>query len=119
MFPRWHHATDVREVSRDDVSAEHDRSWFVDPLAHLKENFNYIRVISEALFKENSKIILNAAPCNTRVFILGANEHLWDPQTSIRRQRMVEPMDSGGDSVAQEGDHSQHPRLRWVRYGGP
>jgi hypothetical protein len=55
-------------------------------LAHLKENFDYMGVISEALFKENLKIILNAAPRNTRVFILGANEHLWDPQTSIRHR---------------------------------
>ena len=45
-------------------------------------------VISEALFKENLKMILNAAPRNTRVFILGANEHLWDPQTSIRHRHL-------------------------------
>src|ERR1700679_575675 len=98
MFPRWHQATDVRNASLDALPAEHDRSWFVGPLAHLKENFDYAGVISEALFKENLKIILNAAPRNTRVFILGANEHLWDPQTSIRHR------------------HSDHESLnRWTR----
>jgi hypothetical protein len=82
MFPKWHQTTDVRKASLDDLPAEQDRSRYVDPLAHLKENFDYTGVISEALFKENLKIILNAAPRNTRVFILGANEYLWDPQTS-------------------------------------
>jgi hypothetical protein len=86
MFPRWHQTTDVRKASLDDLPAEQDRSRYVDPLAHLKENFDYTGVISEALFKENLKIILNAAPRNTRVFILGANEYLWDPQTSVRHR---------------------------------
>jgi FkbH-like protein len=86
MFPRWHQATDVRKASLDDLPAELDRSWFAGPLAHLKENFDYMGVISEALFKENLKVILNAAPRNTRVFILGANEHLWDSQASVRHR---------------------------------
>ena len=86
MFPKWHQTTDVRKASLDDLPAEHDRSWIVDPLVHLKENFDYMGVISEALFKENLKIILNAAPRSTRIFILGANEYLWDPQTSVRHR---------------------------------
>jgi hypothetical protein len=76
----------VREASLDDLPAAHDRSGFVDSLGHLKENFDYMGVISEALFKENLRIILNAAPHNIRVFILGANEHLWDPQASVRHR---------------------------------
>jgi hypothetical protein len=86
MFPRWHQTTDVRKASLDDLPAEQNRSRYVDPLAHLKENFDYTRLISEALFKENLKIILNAAPRSTRIFILGANEYLWDPQTSVRHR---------------------------------
>jgi hypothetical protein len=86
MFPRWHQTTDVRKASLDDLPAEQDRSRYVDPLAHLKENFDYMGVISEALLKENLKTILNAAPRNTQIFILGANEHFWDPQTSIRHR---------------------------------
>jgi FkbH-like protein len=86
MFPKWHQATDVRKASLDDLPAEQDRSRYVDPLAHLKENFDYMGLISKALFKENLKIILDAAPLNTRVFILGANEHLWDSQASVRHR---------------------------------
>ena len=62
MFPRWHQSKDVREAALDDLPAAHDRSWFADSLENLKENFDYMGVISEALFKANLKTILNAAP---------------------------------------------------------
>jgi hypothetical protein len=59
-------------------------------LGYDEEDFRtYMGTISEALFKENLKIILNAAPRNTRVFILGANEHFWDAQANIRHQSVV------------------------------
>jgi hypothetical protein len=90
MFPRWHdQTTDVTKASLDDLPDDQHRDWFAGPLAHLKENFEYLGPISEGLFKQNLKIILNAAPPNTRVFILAANEHFLEPQTNIRHRSLL------------------------------
>jgi FkbH-like protein len=90
MLPHWNDQTkDVASASLDELMDVQMREYFAAPLDYLKQDFDYLGLISETLFKENLKIILNSAPRHTRIVILGANEHLWDSQTNIRHQHPV------------------------------
>jgi hypothetical protein len=122
-FPKWHQAKDVREASLDDIPAEDDRSGFVDSLGHLKENFDYMGGDLGSSVQGKSKDHLERSATQY------PSIHLRCQRTPLGSagecpppafgQQVAEPMDSGGDSVAEECGHSQHPRLRRVRYRGP
>jgi FkbH-like protein len=89
-MPNWYdQAKDLAPASVDGILDEQARGYFVAPLEYLKRDFDYLGIITEALFKENLRIILSSAPPGTRVIILGANEHLWDSRTNIRHQHPV------------------------------
>jgi FkbH-like protein len=87
MLPNWYdQARDVSMASVDNLVDDQNRGWLAASLDYLKHNFDYLGLISEELFKQNLKLILNSAPRHTRIVILGANEHLWDPQANIRHK---------------------------------
>jgi FkbH-like protein len=90
MLPHWpDQAKDVAAANVDDLMDLQMRDYFAASVDYLKREFDYLGLISEALFKENLKIILNSAPPHTRIVILGANEHLWDSQAKIRHHHPV------------------------------
>jgi FkbH-like protein len=87
MLTNWYdQARDVTKASVDNLLDDENHDWFAASLDYLKHNFDYLGLISEELFKQNLRLILNSAPRHTRIVILGANEHLWDPKANVRHQ---------------------------------
>lgn len=87
MLPNWYdQARDVSMASIDNLVDDQNRGWLAASLDYLKHHFDYLGLISEELFKQNLKLIVNSAPRHTRIVILGANEYLWDPQANIRHK---------------------------------
>jgi FkbH-like protein len=85
MVPHWHdQAKDITAVPADDLSEDQRHGAISAPLDYLRCNFEYLGIISEGEFKQNLKLIVNSAPRDTRIVILGANEDLWDPKANIR-----------------------------------
>jgi predicted phosphohydrolase len=87
MLRNWHdQAQDARQARLEDFADKTFWVRFEASLEHLKESFDFVGLIPEALYKENLRVILNAALPRTRVFILGANEYLLDEKTRTRHQ---------------------------------
>ncbi len=79
MVPGWSdHRQDARKSFVADLPPGYIGSRYAEALQVLTDHFDFIGTISESLFKENLRIILEAAPSKASRFILGAKEERWD-----------------------------------------
>jgi FkbH-like protein len=81
MLPgRADHLRDATAASVEDLPPTHRQTWLADALEYLKQHFEFAGPITGATFKQNLNLTLDAAPPGAQIFILGANERLWDPK---------------------------------------
>ena len=78
-YPAFQGARDLTRCSLDELTPKFRTHWIADALRELQQNYERIGFSTEAMFKQNVKMVIDAIPPKARVFIIGANERFRSP----------------------------------------
>ena len=80
---RSNHTLDARTATPDELPEPLCRGWMASALETLKNDYDFVGVINEDLFKENLRTILAALPAEVPVLLLQTNTRLRDSQQGV------------------------------------